>query len=254
MYGQVKVVEINGNNMSKKILWLITARAGSKSITNKNIKLLAGYPLLAYRIKSALSFSDSTDVWISTDSREYANIAEFHGATVPFLRPAELSTDSASSVDVVLHAMHHAAKHNKKYDAIGLLEPTSPLITYTQIREASHQLIDDKEAENSVAVRIVRPHTFFVQEQDKYLTVLAERFSNSVKWRRQDRKDEVTPSGGFYIAKWRAFLQNKTFYTPKTIPILVPELNGIEIDEPIDWAWAEFILEKGLVKRGDIYI
>lgn len=255
MCALVRVVEIKGNIiMNYKILWLITARSGSKSITNKNIKVLAGYPLLAYRIKSALSFADSEDVWISTDSREYANIAESYGATVPFIRPLELSTDNASSVDVVLHAMQHAKQINKKYDAIGLLEPTSPLITYAQIRDAAKQLIEDNEAENSVAVRIIRPNTFFIQEQDKYLSVLAERLSNSVKWRRQDRKDEITPSGGFYIAKWEAFLENKTFYTLKTIPFLVSELNGLEIDETIDWDWAEFVLEKGLVKHKEIFL
>ena len=239
--------------MNQKILWLITARSGSKSIVHKNIKHLSGYPLLAYRIKSALSISQPEDVWISTDSQDYADIAKSYGATVPFLRPPELSSDNTSSVDVVLHAMIHATKLGKKYNALGLLEPTSPLITYTQLKDAVEKLFMDHESENIVAVRIVRPHTFFVQDNERYLETLAERLSTSSKWRRQDRKDEITPSGGFYIAKWDSFLKNKTFYTTRTMAYLVSEINGLEIDEPIDWNWAEFLLEKGLLAHKDIF-
>ena len=238
--------------MNQKVLWLVTARSGSKSIINKNIKELGGYPLLAYRIRSALAIAKPQDVWISTDSKEYADIAQSYGATVPFLRSEELSTDNASSIDVVLHAMNFAEAQDRRYDAIGLLEPTSPFITFNQLKDAVEQLFNDKEAENIVAVRIVRPHTFFVQEEKKYLTVLSERLSQSNKFRRQDRRDEITPSGGFYIGKWDSFLNKKTFYTKNTIPFLVPEINGLEIDESIDWLWAEFLLEKKLILKKEI--
>jgi CMP-N,N'-diacetyllegionaminic acid synthase len=235
------------------ILWLISARSGSKSIVHKNIKNLNGYPLLAYRIKSAMAISKPEDVWVSTDSKEYADIAMSHGAFIPFLRPDILSTDTASSVDVVLHAMFHANKIEKKYDAIGLLEPTSPFITSKQLFDSVNQLFGEDDSENIVAVRNVRPHTYFVQEKSKYLNILAQKLSTSNKLRRQDRNDEVTPSGGFYISKWNSFLKNKTFYTEKTLQFQVPELNGIEIDEPIDWLWAEFLLEKGIITHNELF-
>ena len=92
---------------NKKILWVITARSGSKSIPNKNIKILAGNPLIKYMIESALNTDISKDVWVSTDSKEYAKIALKLQAEVPFIRPSNLATDDASSFDVVLHAMEH---------------------------------------------------------------------------------------------------------------------------------------------------
>ena len=235
------------------ILWLISARAGSKSILNKNIKVLCGFPLLAYRIKTALAISRPCDVWVSTDSQEYADIAKSYGAVIPFLRPDILSTDNASSVDVVLHAMLHAEKLGKKYDAIGLLEPTSPFITSKQLSESLNELFNDKDAENIVAVRSVRPHTYFVQEKSKYLNTLANKFNLSSKLRRQDRTDEITPSGGFYISKWNSFLKNKTFYTEKTLQFQVSDFHGIEIDEPVDWLWAEFLLEKSIITHNQIF-
>ena len=205
----------------KKVLWLITARAGSKSIPDKNIKPINGIPLMSYRILSALSIANKEDVWVSTDSERYAEIARQYGATVPFIRPAELATDTASSYAVVEHAMEFAEANGYEYDALGLLEPTSPLIFSYQLSDAINKLHEDKDAENVVAVRIVRPHTFFVQEHTQYLDVLADRLSQSSKHRRQDRKDEITPSGGFYISKWEAFKEHKTYYTRKTIPYLV---------------------------------
>lgn len=110
--------------MEKNILWLVTARSGSKSIPDKNIKILGKQPLISYRIQSALTTRIAGDVWVSTDSEKYAEIAKEYGAEIPFLRPDYLSTDDASSTDVVLHAMEYALNLNKKYDFIGLLEPT----------------------------------------------------------------------------------------------------------------------------------
>jgi CMP-N,N'-diacetyllegionaminic acid synthase len=125
--------------MLKNILWLIPARSGSKSIPHKNIKKLGDYPLMVYRIKSALSIASPDDVWVSTDSEEYAEIARRYGATIPFLRPEELATETATSADVVLHAINEAGKRGLKYSALALLEPTSPFISYSQLSEAAQQ-------------------------------------------------------------------------------------------------------------------
>lgn len=236
-----------------KTLWLITARSGSKSIKDKNIKELNGIPLLAYRIKSALSISSKSNVWVSTDSKHYSDIAKQYKATVPFLRPQELAKDNSSSMDVVMHAIEWAELNDRKYDAIGLLEPTSPFIYFKDLKNAEEELFNNNSAENIVAVRKVRPHSFFIQKEDKFLTELSKRFKKSKKFRRQDRKNEITPSGGFYIAKWDAFKRNKTFYTEKTLSYLVPEICGLEIDESIDWQWADFLLSNKLIKTRDIF-
>lgn len=237
----------------KKILWLITARSGSKSIPDKNIKQLGGIPLLAYRVKSVLSFADHKDVWISTDSQAYADIAESFGATVPFIRPTELASDTAKSTDVVLHAMKWAESIGRNYEAIGLLEPTSPFIKPDYLVQGANSLFNNEEAEAIVAVREVRPSTFYVQEMDQYLEKIANNIASQGILRRQDEKEEITPSGGFYISKWDIFKEKKSFYTNRTLPFLVPDIHGLEIDEPLDWMWAEFLMEKKIIDISELF-
>jgi N-acylneuraminate cytidylyltransferase/CMP-N,N'-diacetyllegionaminic acid synthase len=226
---------------SIKVLWLIAARSGSKSVPHKNIKLLNGKPLLAYRIQTALKSDFSNAVWISTDSEEYAQIAKEFGAKVPFIRPNELAQDSSSSVEVVLHAMQFAEENQYEFDYIGLLEPTSPFISEKQLNDAIHQLDQTLEANAIVAVKESRPHPIFVQDDANYLEKLAKNIASLSNLGRQAFKKQITPSGGFYIAKWKPFLQDKSFYTPKTLSFLVDEMSAIEIDEPIDFLFAEFI-------------
>jgi N-acylneuraminate cytidylyltransferase/CMP-N,N'-diacetyllegionaminic acid synthase len=236
----------------KRLLWLIAARSESKSIPDKNIKPLGGIPLLAWRIKSALKIANKEDIWVSTDSKHYADIARKYGAFVPFIRPSELSTDTAKSADVVLHAMNWAESIERNYDAVGLLEPTSPFIKSSRLEEAVDNLFMEEEAENIVAVRVVKPSSFYIQEDTKYLSVIARNIASKGLLRRQDEKKEITPSGGLYIAKWGAFKRNRTFYTNKTLSYVVPDLEGLEIDEPIDWEWAEFLIEKEKIDIGEI--
>lgn len=239
--------------MDLKTLWLIPARSGSKSIIHKNIKPLNGTPLIAYRIKSALTIAEKTEVWISTDSHEYAEIAKAHGATVPFIRPSYLASDSSSSMDVVLHAMSHAENKGLNFDYIGLLEPTSPFVYYNDILNALQILKEHKDAKAIVAVKEARPNTFFIQEETEFLDQISERIRLNTTIGRQHFGKQITPSGGFYIAKWEEFKLEKNFYTEKTLPFFLNDISSLEIDEPIDWDWANFILEKELINIKDIY-
>lgn len=231
--------------MSKlKILWLIAARSGSKSVPNKNIALLDGIPLLAHRINAAIKSNYPEEIWISTDSEEYAIIAKEYGAAAYFLRPQNLALDNSSSVDVVLHAMKYANENLFNFDLIGLLEPTSPFITENHLNEAIEKLVRNSDADSIVAVKESRPNTIFIQEDTLYLKELARNINGLNKIGRQEFKKQITPSGGFYISRWSSFLKNKSFYTDKTISMLVDEISGLEIDEPIDFDFAKFILSK----------
>lgn len=226
------------------VLWLLTARSGSKSIPHKNIKLLNGKPLLAYRILSVKESNYCNDIWISTDSEEYALIAKEFGANVPFIRPVELSTDESSSIDVVLHAMNFALRQNLKFDFIGLLEPTSPFINSKSLNKAIETLQNNSEAESIVAVRESRPNTKFIQDESMFLDSIAANIKECSSLIRQQFKKQITPSGGFYISKWESFLTNKSFYTKSTLGFIVSDIEGLEIDEPIDWEFAEFLISK----------
>ena len=227
-----------------KILWLVTARSGSKTLPNKNICILGSYPLLAYRILAAGRSDYGSHIWVSTDSQEYADIAKKYGGHVPFLRPDYLSTDDAQSIDVVLHAMTHAEALNFQFEYIGLLEPTSPFISSDTLNAALHQLQADDNADSIVAVREHRPNTIFVQDDDVYLDTLARNLKNFIVTGRQNFNKQITPSGGFYISKWERLKENNSFYTSKTLSFLVDDVSALEIDEPIDWLFAEFIIER----------
>lgn len=227
-----------------KVLWLIAARSGSKSIPDKNIKLLGEKPLMQYRIETARKTKYNTDIWLSTDSEKYAEIGKLCGAHIPFIRPIELALDNSSSSDVVIHAMEYANDNSITFDFIGLLEPTSPFVSENELNCAIEMLQRDKEAHSIVAVKHARPSTFFIQEESEYLEELSNRFMNTDKLNRQNFKKEITPSGGFYISRWGSFMKYKTFYTPKTIPFLLNGFSSIEIDEDLDWYFAEFILTK----------
>lgn len=238
-------------NMENEILWIIPAREGSKSIKDKNIALVNGIHLLGYRLLSALSISNKEDVWISTNNKEYAAIAAHYGATVPFIRPEDLSTDTASSIDVCLHALENAKK-NYKY--LGLLEPTSPFITKDILKEGINILDNDNLSSSVVTVREVRPNPIFSQKHQRYLDILYNNLKDYSDLRRQNFNDIfVTPSGGLYLTKIEALYEYKSFYTPFTRNILIDDFAGIEIDEPIDLVWATFLIENNYIDTSLIY-
>lgn len=238
---------------TKKILWLITARSGSKSVVDKNIKLLGGYPLIAYKIKSALKTDLSKEVWVSTDSGHYADISEQYGAKVPFMRPDFLSTDNASSSDVVLHAVEFAEQNNYKFEYIGLLEPTSPFVDTEDLEKALAKLESTFDASCVVAVKESRPNRIFIQNENLYLSEFFENIKKANDLGRQNFDKEITPSGGFYISRWDDFKKNKSFYTEKTMAYEVDDVSGLEIDEPFDWLFAEFIVEKSIFDKIKIF-
>ena len=236
-----------------KVLWLIPARKGSKSVLNKNIKILGDNPLISYRIRTAYNTRTSNDIWVSTDCHEYAEISKQFGAQVPFIRPRYLASDEAASVDVVLHAMDFAKKSNLFYDYIGLLEPTSPFILSQQLDDAINILEKNDKAIAIVATRENRPNRAFIQKDASFLSEITLNISNLKKINRQSFFKEITPSGGFYISKWNDFLKNKTFYTDKTLSYNVNDIQGLEIDEPLDWEFAEFLIKKELINLSQIF-
>lgn len=231
----------------ENVLFLITARSGSKGVPNKNILVLDKIPLLAYKIKTALSIADSSNVWLNTDSEEYAEIGNKYKATIPFLRPKNLARDGSSSIDVLLHTIDFLKKNNKDYKYICLLEPTSPFVYYNDIENAYQKLITSKEAKAIVATKEVRPNCMFIQNDAEYLKKLSSNLKKIFKLNRQSLKRQITPSGGFYITEIEYFIKHKTFYTNRTLSYNLPIGCDLEIDEPIDFKMAEFYLENNII-------
>ena len=119
------------------ILVVIPARGGSKGLPGKNIKMLCGKPLIAYSIDVARAFADDKNICVSTDSEEIKQVVEQYGLKVPFLRPDHLATDTATSDDVLIHAVnYYREQYGRTFKKLMLLQPTSPLRTKEDVEGA----------------------------------------------------------------------------------------------------------------------
>ena len=171
------------------------------------------------------------------------------GAELPFMRPAHLATDSASSIDVVIHAMEWVEKNDTtKYDVIFFLEPSSPFGTFEDFEKAI-KMLENPNIENVVGIRRTEPNTIFIVPlaEDGSLKILAERLINLKMLGRQNFKTEYTPNGTLYCSKWKRFKETHTFYTEKTFPIIQDENYSIEIDTMKNLEFAQYIVEKKLI-------
>jgi N-acylneuraminate cytidylyltransferase/CMP-N,N'-diacetyllegionaminic acid synthase len=231
------------NEPKARVLAIIPAREGSKGLPGKNIRLMCGKPLLVWSIESALQCSLIDDIVVSTDSPKYAEIAKQYGALVPYLRSKALSTDKASSVDVILDACEQMKKIGKNYTVIVLLEPTSPI----RRKEDLYKGIDivcsgDSSAVVSVA-RCKSSHPAFLyrkNEGDKLMPYLNEDPTNI---RRQDIDELFYLDGSFYVSTVSELKSRKTFYHNETKGIEVSEAGAWEIDSEIDFLVVESIME-----------
>lgn len=226
-----------------KSLFLILARGGSKGLPNKNILTLLGNPLIAYSIECGLKSKYCTDLIVSTDDSNIAEVAKSYGANVPFLRPEHLSNDTAKSADAVLHAVDFQEKIGKKYDLIVLLEPTSPLRDTTDIDFAIEQLLCIEKAESCVSVTLnesAHPTFLFYKEEDHMLNSFMTK-DNVI--RRQDLQKLYYPEGSFYIVKTETFKKSQTFYIDHyTLGIDLPKWKSFEIDTLEDFIIVEAIM------------
>lgn len=231
------------------ILWVITARSGSKGIPGKNIKNLGGHPLLAHRFLSLRQsvVGRDAEIVLSTDSEAYAAIGRQYGMAVPYLRPQHLATDEAASGAVLQDLMRYMESPGREYAYIGLLEPTSPFVRPETYDLATDYLMAEG-ASALVATRRANPAARYLQVRGKYLDVIAGRLASDGVRRRQEDV-EITPAGGLYLSRWQDFKADGTFYRPDTLSYEVDYPEALEIDEPVDMELAEIYYQKGFGVR-----
>ena len=219
---------------NKRVLALITAREGSKGLPGKNIMMVNGKPLIVWSITIAKKSKYIDRLIISTDSKKIANIAKEWGCDVPFIRPDELATDKATSMDVIIHAINFLNDTDDKYDYLILLEPTSPLRDVEDIDIALEKLYNNKTAVSIASVgKHESTHPRFTSKIDKngFLTPL---FPEIIDSRRQDLDEEYFLDGTIYISDINELKKRKTFYHEKTIPHVVDRYKVFEVDELMD--------------------
>jgi N-acylneuraminate cytidylyltransferase/CMP-N,N'-diacetyllegionaminic acid synthase len=222
---------------------LITARGGSKSIPRKNIKLLAGKPLIAWTIEAALQRKELSRVIVSTDDEEIAEVAKQWGAEVPFIRPSELARDDSSSISAVLHAIHWM-EENELFcpDYVMLLQPTSPFTTAEDI----HQSIELARKHRAVAVVSVCEAVHHPYDCKRVLgdKTLADFISTDIVYlRRQDLPPAYAFNGAIYLSQRMALLRDQTFSPEGTIAYVMPKERSLDVDSIWDWHLAELIMK-----------
>ncbi|WP_061236009.1 cytidylyltransferase domain-containing protein [Leptospira weilii] len=220
----------------QKILGLIPARGGSKGIPRKNIKLIAGKPLIVWTIEAALKSKYLTSIVVSTDDFEIAEIAKQSGASVPFLRPSELATDYSSGIDPVLHALDNLPE----FDYVMLLQPTSPLRTSADIDDCIEFSIK-KKTNSVVSVCETQENPFWMFRLDDSLKMTKLLNVEDVK-RRQDSPKIFSLNGSIYLSEVNYFREKKKFITEDTLAYLMSKESSIDIDDMMDWKLAEILL------------
>jgi CMP-N,N'-diacetyllegionaminic acid synthase len=227
-----------------KILAIIPARGGSKGLPGKNIKLCAGKPLIGWTIEAALGSKHISETIISTDSSEIANISESFGAKVPFIRPKELSDDTANSFDVIKHAIKFLKTQSEEFDLVICLQPTSPLRKSEDIDKAIeyYQTASGKKSNCTLVsgYKLDQKYNWILKSQGDHVNFLIPQ--DRVNLNRQAHKEKLfMPNGAIFICSFNC-MNMASFYGEETLFYEMSEKDSIDIDTKEDFDKAESCL------------
>lgn len=229
--------------MCMKTLIIIPARGGSKGIPHKNIKPLNGKPLIHYTIDVARGVASDEDICVSTDDAKIIKCVEDYGLKVPFVRPAELATDTAGTYEVLLHAVDFYEKLGKKYDNVLLLQNTSPFRTVEDVKGAMKQYREGIDMVVSVK-EIVSPYYNSYEEENGFL----KQISNGITYvRRQDAPKTYEYNGAVYLINIDSLKHCPLGEFTRCVKYVMNDMHSIDLDTMLDWKYAEFVIKEGLV-------
>jgi len=224
-----------------KILALIPARGGSKRFPGKNIKLLGGKPLIVWSVDVAKGTPEICEILVSTDNAATAKVSKDAGALVPWLRPEELATDTASSVDVALHALEWYEAEKGKVDGLLLLQPTSPFRTQQTVRQGI-RLFKDNNRQSVLGVSPCLTHPMWTLKiEGQHLVPFMPDHGLGI--RSQDLPPAYAVNGSFYLSTPENLRTSLSFSAGELIPLLIDsEEEALDIDTALDFKIAESIL------------
>lgn len=239
-----KFLETNLNMPEKRILAVIPARGGSKRLPGKNLIELNGKPLIAWSIEAARNskYIESDDIIVTTDSKEIATVAKQYGAHVPFMRPKNLSSDGASSTDVVIHTIEFLKSKGREYDYVILLQPTSPLRDAKEIDNAI-ELLYEKEADAIISVCPTEHSPLWANTlpQDLSMHLFVPKQSQK---RSQELSTFYRLNGAIYLVDVLQLLQKKTFFLDNSIyAYIMSNEKSVDIDTKLDLLYAKAIVD-----------
>lgn len=220
------------------ILVVIPARGGSKGLPGKNIKALCGKPLIAYSIDVARAITSDENICVSTDDQKIIEAVENYGLKVPFVRPAELATDTATTNDVLLHAVDFYEKQGKHFDRLLLLQPTSPLRKVEEVNEAMKLYREDID----MVVSVTKSHAPAVLCNDNDQGFV-ELVYNKKATGRQTLPTFYEFNGAIYVINVNALKEKGLGGFDKRVKYVMPKESSIDVDDIYDFIQVESILK-----------
>lgn len=221
------------------ILVVIPARGGSKGLPGKNIMDLCGKPLIAYSIDVARAITSDDNICVSSDDQKIIDVVERYGLNVPFVRPTELASDTASTNDVLLHAIKFYEDSGKIFDKILLLQPTSPLRKIQQVKEAISLYRDDID----MVVSVTKSHAPAVlcnENYDGYVNLVYNKYAGG----RQSLPTFYEFNGAIYVINVQALKQKGLGSFDKRVKYVMSKETSIDIDDIYDFMLIESILKR----------
>jgi len=233
----------------RRVVAYVPARSGSKRVPGKNTRLLAGHPVIAYTICAALESGVFSDVIVSTDAEETADLARHYGAETPFLRPAAMAADTSPDIEWVEHALDELRRLGRTWEAFSILRPTSPFRRPDTIRRAWATFGDRDDADSLRAVEKCRQHPgkMWVLENDLMRPLLPDG--------PRDRPWHSTPyqalppvyaqNASLEIAWVRTVERTRTIAGDRVVPFITEGYEGFDINDTHDWWLAEELVRRG---------
>lgn len=232
--------------MNKKILCIIPARGGSKGIPGKNIKPLAGRPLISYVIgaaKESLYLKNEGVVIVSTDSEDIAKVANDFGAETPFLRPKALASDHSPTVDCIRHALDFFEKQSVYFETVVLLQPTQPFVTGADIDNALDVFNEAQGHYGVIGVSPVKEHPILMRSIDA-AGKLASLLKVNSTVRRQDMPTFYKVNGCIYINSSTDYKDPQLSLNDNPLPYVMPQDKAIDIDDMRDFECADWLMRR----------
>ncbi len=237
---------------ASRLLIVIPARGGSKGLSGKNARTLGHYPLLQWTSDAiALSGLENYHCVLSTEDKVIAAIGESIGLDIPFTRPEELATDTATAVDVACHALEwFSHERNFQADYLMLLQPTSPFRSPQVIHQA-FTLLREEGTDAVIGTKPIQRNlsTLFYTDEQQNIIPLDEHAEHLT--RRQEVRTLYTPNGAMYTIKSDILKTQKTFFPKNSKGIIMDQIQSHDIDDPVDWAIASAYVDANLSWRAN---
>lgn len=235
-------------------LFLMVARGGSRGVKRKNLRPIGGRSLIEWKARGALRSAHCERIIMSSEDAEILEEARRVGCETPFIRPTALASDTASSAEVIRHALDWLERHGERYESVMLLEPSAPF-TRASDYDAAIELYRSREASLVVGMKTVEVASTFIAPfgADQRIGEIVRRIVAMPGTRRQDQAPEATMNAALYLFSVEEFRATGRIYSDpeKSYGYLMPPEYSVEVDSPIDLAWAEFLVGRGDVRQAD---